>query len=97
MRALFLIALGLGYAGAPPLVETRVENGVRVHRAMPASSDPREEASQAVTIRLDRSFGAKPYCASMDWRQSVSRAEWESRCGEYGYHRWYDRMIYRGY
>lgn len=98
IRLLFLPLLVV--AVNPLVAETRVENGVRVHRMDSAVSlagqDSAEERSIGrVSIGLDRTFGASPSCASMDWRRSVSKETWQARCGDQRQDLWYDRWIYR--
>src|SRR3546814_9201736 len=69
IRLLFLPLLVV--AVNPLVAETRVENGVRVHRMDSAASLARQDSAEErsigrVSIGLDRTFGASPSCASMD-------------------------------
>lgn len=100
MRIRLLILPLLVIAGNPLAAETRVENGVRVHRMDSAASQAGQDSAAErpigrVSIGLDRTFGVNPSCASMDWRHSVSRETWQARCGDQRQDLWYDRWIYR--
>lgn len=102
MRLWFPVFIAIISGTAPALAGTHVENGVRVHRmdtsrAGPVTAAPISSWTSPVVIALDRTYGAAPSCASMDWRLSVPREMWEARCGKSDYTRWYDRWVYRGY
>lgn len=94
MRIGFLF-ISLSMLSAPCLAETTIENGVRVHRPPTAGKVPAAGLATVASVGLDRTYGVRPSCSSMDWRLSVSRETWQERCGEIGYMRWYDRWIYR--
>src|SRR3546814_11774115 len=85
IRLLFLPLLVV--AVNPLVAETRVENGVRVHRMDSAASlagqdSAAERSIGRVSIGLDRTFGASPSCAGMDWRRSVPQETWQARLGD---------------
>lgn len=100
MRFGFLFTPVILMLAAPAMGETRIENGVRVHRMMPerpAEATPSatgKDNAPKVSTGLDPTFGVLPSCASADWRRSVSRQTWAARCGgDHG--RWYDAWVYR--
>lgn len=102
MRLWFLVLPVIMAASPQVLAETRVENGVRVHRMsrapdVTATAATSSDIAAPVGIALDRTYGAPASCASMDWRLSVPRETWQARCGEEGYVRWYDDWINRVY
>src|SRR3546814_20403835 len=98
IRLLFLPLLVV--AVNPLVAETRVENGVRVHRMDSAASlagqDSAEERSRGrVPIGLDRTFGASPSCATMAWRRTVANETSHDRAGHEPQGLWYERWSYR--